>query len=202
MATSTSSYLLRGEVRLRAGDRLGALADVERGLILDRDDPELLVFRGRLAIENGKPDAGLRWLDLAILPGATGMAQSWRARALIDLGRTEEAVHAWTAALASDPEDAPAYLGRARAFRRLGLWENALDELERAAERTPDGSADFIRVTLDYLACIPVHPDRLPRVASLVLRLLIGPTSLPNDRRRLEARLSRIGNQSGRGLEP
>ncbi len=62
---SVVSYALRAEVRLRAGDRSGAQADVERGLACDRDDPSLLSLRGRMAIEAGHPDEALHWLDRA-----------------------------------------------------------------------------------------------------------------------------------------
>ena len=92
----------------------------------------------------------------------------------MDLDHPEEAVEAWSAALANDPDDADAYLGRARCMRQLGLWENALADLERAAERVPDGSTIFARVTLEYLACLPARPDRLPRVVELARRLLVG----------------------------
>src|SRR5207247_9639937 len=129
---------------------------------------------GRLAIEAGNADASLRWLDQAGCHGAAGPAHGWRARALMDLDHPEEAVKAWSAVLANDHEDALAYLGRARSMRQLGLWENALADLERAAERTPDGSAIFAQATLEYLACLPACPDRLPRIVGLALRFLIG----------------------------
>ena len=60
---SVVSYALRAEVRLRAGDRSGALSDAERGLACDRDAPSLLALRGRLAIAAGHPDEALRWLN-------------------------------------------------------------------------------------------------------------------------------------------
>jgi tetratricopeptide (TPR) repeat protein len=171
---SAVSYTLRAEVRLRAGDRPGALADVASGLAFNRDDPRLLTLRGRLAIEAGQPAAGLGWLERALFQGAGRPAHAWKARALMALDRPEEAVEAWSDVLANDPEDAAAYLGRARSLRRLGHWENALADLERAAERATDGSTLFARATLDYLACLPARPDRLPRVVSLALRFLIG----------------------------
>ena len=89
----------------------------------------------------------------------------------MDLDHPEEAVEAWSAALANDPEDASAYLGRARCLRQLGLWENALADLERAAERVPDGSSIFTQATLEYFACLPARPDRLPRVVGLAMRV-------------------------------
>jgi tetratricopeptide (TPR) repeat protein len=180
---TVASYILRAEVRLRAGDHGGALRDAERGLACDRDDASLPTLRGRLAIEAGHPEEALRWLDRAFFLGAEGAAQAWRGRALADLGRIEEAVEAWSAALADNPEDVPAWLGRARCFRRLGAWENALADLERAVERIPDGSPLFARATLEYLACLPACPDRLPRVVGLALRLLAaGPSVSPTGR--------------------
>jgi tetratricopeptide (TPR) repeat protein len=173
---TAGSYALRAEVRLRAADRLGALADVERGLALDRDDPRLLVLRGRMATEAGDLAAGLRWFDRALFHGATGPVHVWRARTMVAQGRHEQAVEAWSAALADDPDDPETFLARARCMRRLGHWENALADLERAAERAPDGSSVLIRVTLDYLACLPARPDRLTRVVELARRSLVGPS--------------------------
>ena len=173
-APSAMSYALRGEIRLRAGDRVGALSDVQRGLAFDHDDPHLLTLRGRLAIEAGESAAGLRFCDRALFHGAGSPAHSWRAQALMDLNQPEEAVEAWSATLANDPEDAGAYLGRARCMRELGLWENALADLERATERVSDGSTIFAQATLDYLACLHARPDRLPRVVELGMRLLVG----------------------------
>jgi serine/threonine protein kinase len=171
---TAGSYALRAEVRLRAGNRAGAMADVEHGLAVDPDDPRLLVLRGRMAIETGDPRTGLRWLDRAVFFGASGRVHAWRGRAMMALGRHERAVDAWSAALADDPDDAESFLGRAKCMRRLGLWENALADLQRAAERAPDGSPVLIRVTLAFVACLPARPDRFPRVVELAGRVLSG----------------------------
>jgi tetratricopeptide (TPR) repeat protein len=171
---SAAAYALRAEVRARAGNRPGALADVERGLAIDRASPRLLALRGRFSVEDGDLGAGLAWLDRALRLGAGGTVHQWKAAALMGLGRAEDAASAWSDALAGDPEDPFAYLGRARSMRRLGLWENALADLERAAERAAEGSPLLVRVTLDYLDCVPARPDRLHRVAGLVRRNLLG----------------------------
>ncbi len=167
---TADSYALRAEVRLRADDRAGALADVERGLGSDRDDARFLVLRGRLAIEAGDQAEGLRSLDLALVVGARGPVHAWRARALVAQGRHEQAVDAWSSALAADPDNPDAFLGRAGCMRYLGHWENALADLQRAAELAPDGSPVLARVALGYVACLPARPDRLPRVIEIVRR--------------------------------
>jgi serine/threonine protein kinase/predicted Zn-dependent protease len=171
-SASAASYTVLAEVRIRAGDRPGAVAAVESGLAAEPDDPDLLQLRGRFAIEAGDRDAGVRWLDRALFHGAAGPASSWKARALMALGRRESALEAWSAALAQDAEDPEAFLGRARCLRSLGLWENALADLEQAAERAPDGSWLLARVAFEYLAILPARSDRLPRVAALARRLL------------------------------
>jgi tetratricopeptide (TPR) repeat protein len=168
---TAESLALRAEVRLRAGDRPGALRDAERGLALDREHPGLLMLRGRMAFEAGHPEEALRWLDRGLFHGAGASAQAWKGRALMALGQDEEAVAAWSAALVDDPDDAHAYLGRARCLRRLDLWDNALADLERAVERVPDDSILFARTALEYLACLPARPNRLPRVIGLAWRL-------------------------------
>jgi tetratricopeptide (TPR) repeat protein len=193
---SAESYTLLAEVRLRAGDRPGALAAVRRGLAADSDDPDLLRLRGQLAIEAGDPDAGLRWLDRALFHGAAAPAHAWRARGLMALGRPEPAVEAWSAALADDPEDPEAFLGRARCRRRVGLWENALADLEQAAERARDGSWLLARVTLEYLACLPARTNRLPRVAGLARRLIspgAGRRYIPNSLYLFESGIAAAG---------
>jgi tetratricopeptide (TPR) repeat protein len=90
------------------------------------------------------------------------------------LDRLEPARAAWSAALAEDPDDPEAFLGRARCMRRLGLWENAFADLEQAAQRDPARSSLLCQATLEYLACVPARPDRLPRALGLALRCLRG----------------------------
>ena len=171
---SAISYAVRAEVRLRSGDRVGASADLARGLSLSPDDPRLLILRGRLATAAGDPESALRWLDRAVFAGGGAPAHTWRARALVALGRDRQAVEAWSSALNEDPDDPESFLGRAQSMRRLGYWENALADLERAAERAADGSRLIARVTLVELACLTARPDRLPRLLQLARRALIG----------------------------
>ena len=82
-----------------------------------------------MAIEAGDWATGLRYCDRAHFHGAGAQALSWKAYSLMGLNRPEEAAVSWSAALDVDPDNANAYLGRARCMRQIGLWENALADL-------------------------------------------------------------------------
>jgi tetratricopeptide (TPR) repeat protein len=164
---SAEPYLVRARVRRRLSDRRGALADLERALIIEPDAPRLLVYRGILRAETGHPDAALVDFQRAIRRGAGGNVRRPRAIALMALGRNKEAIDDWNAAAIYDPEDPRVYLGRARAFLRLGQWDQALADLERAAGWAGERAGLLARITLTYAACLPERPDRLPRVLAL-----------------------------------
>ncbi|HEX8204251.1 MAG TPA: tetratricopeptide repeat protein, partial [Isosphaeraceae bacterium] len=161
---------VRARLRGRAGELPGARADVDRALILRPDDPGLLELRGRLEIAAGRLEVGLADLDRALCFGAGGSARAERARVGMALDRPEEALDDWSRVVADAPDDPDALLGRARAFVRLRLWDQALADLERAAGRSAPGSPGFGRITRTYAACLLGRPDRLPRVFALALR--------------------------------
>ena len=167
---SADAYLIRARVRRRRGDRHGALEDVDRGLDLEPNAPRLLELRGLLETELGYPKVGLIDLDRAIHHGAAGTVHAPRAATLMALGRLEPARDAWSRALAYDPEDPLAYLGRARVALRLRQVYHAIADLEQAADWAGDHPGLMARITLTYVACLPRIPGRLPRVLSLARR--------------------------------
>jgi tetratricopeptide (TPR) repeat protein len=167
---SADAYLIRARVRHRRGDRHGAFEDVDRGLDLEPNAPRLLELRGLLETELGYPKVGLIDLDRAIHHGADGTVHALRAATLMALGRLEPARDAWSRALAYDPEDPLAYLGRARVALRLRQIYHAIADLEQAADWAGDHPGLMARITLTYVACLPRLPGRLPRVLSLARR--------------------------------
>ncbi|WP_422924578.1 protein kinase domain-containing protein [Singulisphaera sp. PoT] len=168
---SASAYLLRARVRYRKGDRVGARADLERGLQLEPDDQALLILRGNLAMEEGNPASALNDGDLAAQAGASEEASALRARALFALDRYQESVEAWTQVVNRDPEEAPAFLERARSFAGLGLWDHALADLERAADWADDRPGLIGRIAIVYADCVGHRPERSPRLLGLARRL-------------------------------
>jgi tetratricopeptide (TPR) repeat protein len=164
---SADAYLVRARVRRRSGNPRGAMADVEAGLGLGPGDPRLLELRGLLKTESGNPEAGMIDLNRAVTRGARGTVRFPKARTLMALGRYEEAVEEWTRALAEDPDDPQAYLGRALALLRLRQHVRAMVDLDQAAEWAADNADLQTRITLAYAACLPGHPERFSRWLAL-----------------------------------
>ncbi len=173
-APSVRSLLVRARVRRLIGDRDGARQDLGTALAIDPDDPHLLELRGVLAFESGDPRVALIDLERALQRHGTPTVQAHRAEVLMALGRLHEAEAAWSAQLSLDPESPVAFLGRARVFQQLGLWEQALADLEAAVSESADRPELLVRIALAYAACLRSHPDRLARVATLTRRALLG----------------------------
>ena len=171
--TLPEAWLLRARVRRRAGDRGGAAADVTQGLALAPGDARLRTLRGILLVDRGDALAGREALDLALATGGGGPAHAARARALRELGRVDLAIGEWTLALRDDPEDADAFLGRARCFIQLGRWEAALADLESAVDWSGGRPAVLGPTTLSYAACLPRRPGHLSRVLGLACRIAL-----------------------------
>jgi tetratricopeptide (TPR) repeat protein len=173
---STRAYVVRARIRRRAGDFKGAWADVERAMGIDPAEPALLTLRGALETQSGKPAAALADFDRALRRGAEGSVRRLRALTLMALGRPEQALEDWARAIAFDPEDPRAYLGRARAFFRLRRLDQALADLEQAAGWTGEHRRLLLPITIAYAACLPERPDRWQRVLSLSRRVWLAST--------------------------
>ena len=105
MPGSADAYLIRARVRHRRGDRHGALEDVDRGLDLEPNAPRLLELRGLLETELGYPKVGLIDLDRAIHHGCRRDRPRPEGRDPDGPGSARTGAHAWSCALAYDPED-------------------------------------------------------------------------------------------------
>jgi len=166
-------WLLRARVRRRAADPKGATADVDTGLAVAPDNAPLQTLRGCLLVEVGQPATALAVLDQAVAAGAGERTHAARAQALWALARYQESMAAWTLALRHDPEDADAFLGRARCFGRLGRWDPALADLESAVDWSYGRPAVLARTALLYASCLTKRPNRLSRVVGLATRALL-----------------------------
>jgi tetratricopeptide (TPR) repeat protein len=123
-----------------------------------------------LKTETGNPAAALVDFDRAMLRGASMTVRTPRASALMAVGRHEAAIREWSLALAEDPEDSDAYLGRARALIRLNRADRALVDLDQAADWAADSPVLLARITATYTRCLGARPDRFPRWLRLIRR--------------------------------
>jgi serine/threonine protein kinase/Tfp pilus assembly protein PilF len=177
---SAHVYLVRARVRQYQGRLREARDDLERGLELQSDEPQLWQLRGELKTAAGDPRGALADFDRAIQLGGGRTAHGPRAEAQLALGNAELAVRDWSLALLHDPEDPRAFLGRARAFLRLQRWDNARADLEQAAAWTDDWARLGWPIVAVYLRCLPARPDQFPRVLALARRTLAAPrTTVP-----------------------
>jgi tetratricopeptide (TPR) repeat protein len=84
------------------------------------------------------------------------------------LGRDEAALREWTATLEYDPEDPEAYLGRATARVRIGLYDGALLDLGQAVDWAGDNASLLARIAITYAGCLGARPDQFPRWFALL----------------------------------
>jgi eukaryotic-like serine/threonine-protein kinase len=181
---SSTVYLVRARILRQLGRFEAARDDIERGLELRPDEPRFWELLGELKTAAGDPSGALADFDRAIRLGGARTAHAPRALALLALGNAEQALRDWTLALSYDPEDPRAFLGRARAFLRLGRWDNARADLEQAAAWTDDWASLGLPIVVGYLRCIPARPEQLQRAFALVRRALSATPNTPWGRNR------------------
>jgi tetratricopeptide (TPR) repeat protein len=185
---SPRAYLISARVRAYGGDYAGALADITRGLSIQFDEPGLLALRGSLRAARGEHRGALADFDSAIAWGAVDRVHEEKASTLVALGRLDEAVQEWSAALRRDPELPAAYLGRAQSFVRLRQWDMALADLEKAAAWAQSDPWLELKIVFTYFQCLAHRADRRPRWVALALRVardawaLLAPRTAPRDR--------------------
>jgi serine/threonine protein kinase/Tfp pilus assembly protein PilF len=164
--------LIRARIHYQAGDRDLTMRDVEKGLALEPDQAGLLELRGALLSDEGRPREALADLDEAISRSADPSSFMQKARALAKLGMDEDAVHEWTMALRRDPESPRSFVGRARCYVRLRLWDQAIADLEQASTWTHSNAAPQWGLIASYAGCLAERPDHLGRWILLLKRLV------------------------------
>ena len=167
-------YLKRGELHRAHADWPAAEADF---LMARKVDPQLKgvdFYLGRLKLDEGKPADAKRFLDrlLATMPEHAD-ALIVRARAEIELGRTEAGTRDFNKALAvlevSGRAQPTYYLERAHAFEEMGRVGQALRGLDEGLERL--GQPVTLQMYAIELELQQGHHDqalqRLERIAAL-----------------------------------
>jgi serine/threonine protein kinase/predicted Zn-dependent protease len=167
---SARVYLVRARIRRHHGELDAALSDIEEALVVDGKDPALWELRATLKNQLGDARDALADLERARQLGAESTLHVPRALALAMLGDDQSAVREWNLALTFDPDDPRAFLGRARSFIRLRLWDQAVADLERAADWAGDDPALRLRIAQAYTRCVFDRPRQLGHALSFYRR--------------------------------
>jgi tetratricopeptide (TPR) repeat protein len=137
-------HCLVARLALEAGDPAAAEKAVQRALAADPAPAEAWALRGTLAYQDGdlaaaaEAFAGSAYLkpDPAVLFNLGAVHQ--------ELGRWEQAVNAYGAALELDPDDPDTWLSRGWCLARAGRAEAAAADLRRFEELAPERAAEAL----------------------------------------------------------
>lgn len=125
-----------------AHHRAGRLPEAEAAylgvLSVAPDHAEALRGLAGLARQVGRDDLAVHFLTRATAGDAGGRAHRDLGHALKSLGRLDEALASYDAALSRDPDLADAHLGRGSIHQERGNLEEAAASLERASSLRPD----------------------------------------------------------------
>jgi tetratricopeptide (TPR) repeat protein len=167
---SVQGRLITARVLRQAGDPKAALSEVEAGRKLWPDESGLLELRGILLADGGQTESGLAALDMAITRGPHPLAYAAKAEILVRSKEYDRAVYQWSLALQHDPTLPQAYLGRARCYVELRLWERALADLEQAAAWANGDLRLQASILSTYARCQREHPEFSNRFWLLAVR--------------------------------
>jgi cellulose synthase operon protein C len=131
---------LLGKTLLATGDVSGAEKELRKALELKYSEEEVIPLLGRSLVLLGQHKELVDEFSKAALTGAKGRAELQGAlgTAYLNLGQRDQARAAFAAALAAQPNYAPAHLGQAQLAALSRDYANALKLLEPALASKPD----------------------------------------------------------------
>ncbi|AWW32993.1 hypothetical protein DN752_00245 [Echinicola strongylocentroti] len=124
----------RGRAYEELGDLESAKADFEAGFKLDDKNVKLLMALSNVYQKEGNHERSLLYAEYATTaPGAPAMAYFMKARALHQIGSTEEAMKEYTAAIEQDKDFGQAYYYRGVLEYATKKQRSACADFEKAA---------------------------------------------------------------------
>ena len=131
-----SEYAQRGYDKFLAGDMQAAAADYEQALQQRPEDLNYMYERGRMLIELDRAPEAIELADRMIEIGGSTDPRGYalKAKALWWDGNGAAAVPVAVSGLEVDPNFAPLYAARARAYTDIGRWQQGLADGQRAVE--------------------------------------------------------------------
>jgi tetratricopeptide (TPR) repeat protein len=120
------------------GDHTSASQAIEASLELNDESFEAHVFKGKLGLEQGKPDDAIaeftRSLELGATDGATSQVLNLRAEAYANEGRFDLALRDRDRVIELDPGSSAAYYNRGNTLLLSGKADAAVEAFSRAVE--------------------------------------------------------------------
>src|SRR5258706_11502521 len=125
---------------LRAGRSAEAQDLARRAMAAEPHNPNVLHALGELSLEMGDAALASDLLVQAIERRPPPVPGAWHvslAHALVRLGKLDDAIRAFRAGLAADPDNTPGWLGLARALHWVGDLRAAIEAWEKAIALAP-----------------------------------------------------------------
>jgi len=129
--------LLLARVSLRQGDAHGAEQELRRAIEHHAPAAEVAVIGAEIQLAKGEYAALLAELNSGESGLDAGQTAIYRGIALLAMRNREEAITAFSAALAANPGSARARLGLAEAMAQGGDFDGALVEIDKVLATTP-----------------------------------------------------------------
>ena len=167
-SVSRTSFLLRAASLRQARRPAEALQELERGLALIPQDPQLNVMRAAIYLQQGRYEQALEAAEQArAVDEETRNLHRMRAGALIGLGRLDEAEEASQLALEADPDNPVVRRLRGELLLRRGRPEEAIEHFERAVRLAPDDTTLRFRLA-GALTAVNRLEEALPHLDRIV----------------------------------
>lgn len=131
------------------GDIAAARESFKAAQVLDPEDPSVRVNIARYALTDRQADVALSEADGAIKAQPSLVeAHNVRGLALAALGREEEGLAAFAAALTQSPNDIGLLFNKGDLLRKRGAFENGQQALKRVVELATPGSDDWAKAMM------------------------------------------------------
>ena len=137
--SAIASAIAQADAAWAAGDRAGAVSTLTALAARAPKAPAVWTRLGGYALESGRPDAALGYLQSAVAH-APGDASAWTnlGIALARLARTDDAIAAYRHALGLAPDAVGTRVNLGNALERNGDVDEAVAELEAASKLAPN----------------------------------------------------------------
>jgi tetratricopeptide (TPR) repeat protein len=142
---NVDNWISLGGAKANRGDYEGAIADYNRALKINANNPDALLQRGRAYIELRDYRAAFKDFDrLVVLSPKNPVAYWGRGLARDLLEENQEAITDYSRAIALNPDYADAYNTRGTVFDELGENQKAISDYNSAIKIKPDFALAYV----------------------------------------------------------